>query len=82
LWFDVPGAGPVLQPRVPRRIFTGIVRIEADEAAVNQPVADLEHIAPPARAPFGIAGASFSKIAFAISGWSMDGILEHPSPVA
>jgi hypothetical protein len=46
-----------VQPRVPRRILSGIVWIEVDEAAVNQPVADLEHIAPAAGAPLGIAGA-------------------------
>src|SRR5580704_1114721 len=36
----------VLQPRIPRRVLSGVVGIEIDEAPLNLPVANLEHVAP------------------------------------
>src|SRR5947209_7898789 len=40
------------EPRVALGVLGRVVRIQVDEAPLDQPVADLEHVAPPARRPF------------------------------
>ena len=45
------------EPGVARVVAAGVVGIEIDEAALDLPVADLEHVAPAAGTMFGHAGA-------------------------
>src|SRR5258706_15891390 len=47
----------LLQPRIAGGVLARVIRVEVDEAALDQEVANLEHIAPAARAPLGDAGA-------------------------
>src|ERR1700712_3841812 len=51
------GVSSVFDPRISGGVLARIVRVEVDEAALDQPVADLEHIAPAAGAPLGHPGA-------------------------
>src|SRR5579864_6910551 len=51
------GSALLFEPWIAGGILCGIVRIQVDEAALDQPVANLEHVAPSARGPFRAAGA-------------------------
>src|SRR6266446_2066817 len=43
------GIAPVSgEPRITRRVLARVIRIEINEAALNQKVAHFEHVAPPA----------------------------------
>src|SRR6266700_795419 len=53
----LPGFSPRGEPGVAGGVVAGIVGVEVNEAALDLPVADLEDVAPAARAPFGVAGA-------------------------
>src|SRR4051812_3961292 len=44
------------QPGVAGGVLAGVVRVEVDEAALDEEVADLEHVAPPPSAPLRHSG--------------------------
>src|ERR1700729_4073226 len=70
------------QPRVARRVLAGVVGVQVDEAALDLPVADLEHVAPPARAPVGDAGAPGPVLVLAVAGaLAHDGVRAREDPV-
>src|ERR1700749_4163244 len=71
LFFDAKQGGPCLflvQPRIARGVLSGIVRVEIDEAALDLPVADLEHVAPAAGTVLGHAGAPRPVAMLALAG--------------
>jgi hypothetical protein len=43
---------PITQPRIASDILAGVVGIEIDETPLDEPVANLEHIAPTYVSPF------------------------------
>src|SRR5262245_5305977 len=57
-----------VEPRIALAVLARVVRVEVDEAALDLPVADLEHVAPAARAPFGHAGAPRAILVLAVAG--------------
>src|SRR5205807_922161 len=56
------------EPRIARRVLAGVVGIEVDEAAVDLPVADLEHVTPPPCAPLGHPGTPRPVAMLAVAG--------------
>src|SRR5262245_42024488 len=57
-----------VDPRIAGRVLARVVRVEVDEAALDLPVADLEHVAPAAGAPLGHAGAPRAVLVLAVAG--------------
>src|ERR1700675_2683717 len=57
-----------LQPGVARGIGAGIVGVEIDEAALDLPIANLEHVAPAPGAVLGDAGAPLAVLVLAVAG--------------
>src|SRR5882672_48811 len=69
------------KPRIARRVLAGVIGVEIDEAALDQPVANLEHVAPAPRAPRGHIGAPRAVAMFAVARALADdkiGAGEHP----
>src|ERR1700733_2317510 len=65
------GGGGLLdlgEPRIPSRVLAGVVGIQVDEAALDLPVADLEHVAPPPGAPLRHASAPGAILVLAVAG--------------
>src|ERR1700733_13606444 len=58
----------VLDPGITLRILARVIRIQINEAALDQPVADLEHVAPAARPPIRIARAPLAVHVLAMAG--------------
>ncbi|HYZ56312.1 MAG TPA: hypothetical protein VE733_22815 [Streptosporangiaceae bacterium] len=59
---------PAVEPQVTGRVPSGVVGIEVDEYPLNQPVADLEYVAPPSGAPFRDAGAPWPVAVLTVAG--------------
>src|SRR3954471_21486941 len=77
---SVPG-----QPGVAGGVPAGVVRVEVDEAALDQEVPDLEDVAPAARTPFGHAGPPGAVLVLAVTGALDDdqvGAGEEPGELA
>src|SRR5580765_4836854 len=74
----------VLEPRVAVSVPAGIVGIEVDEAAMDLPIADLEHVAPAAGAPLGNARTPGAVVVLAVARAFADqdvAAREHPVEV-
>src|ERR1700761_9354723 len=56
-----------LEPRVPRGVPASVVGVEVDEAPLNQPVTDLEDVAPAAGAPLGDSCAPRTILVLAVA---------------
>src|SRR3978361_1526019 len=69
---SIPGArsrpSTLWQPGIAGGIPAGVVRVEVDEAALDQKVADLEDVAPSARSPLGDAGPPGAVLVLAVAG--------------
>src|SRR4029453_16722232 len=61
-------AGLAVQPGVAGGVLPRVVGVEIDEHALDQEVADLEHVAPAARAPVGDARAPGAVLVLAVAG--------------
>src|SRR5436190_14453933 len=59
---------PVGQPRIARGVGAGVIGVEVDEAALDQEVADFEHVAPSTGAPLGHARAPGAVLVLAEAG--------------
>src|SRR5689334_7352452 len=71
----------LLQPRIAAGVLAGVIRIEIDEAALDLPVADLEHVAPPAGAGLGHPGPPRAVAVLAVAGALADDHVARDHPV-
>src|SRR6476646_7474348 len=74
--------GPFGQPRVSLGVLARVIGVEVDEAALNLPVADLEHVAPAPRLPLGQAGPPRPVAVLAVTGpFAHDHVAAREDPV-
>src|SRR6185503_7894708 len=69
------------EPRVALGVSAGVVGIQVDEAALDLPVTDLEHVAPPAGAGLGHPGAPRAVAVLAVAGALADDHVAGDHPV-
>src|SRR6185437_12797804 len=69
------------QPRVPLGVLGRIVRVQVDEAPLDLPVADFEHVAPPAGRPLGYPGPPGAVAVLAVAGALADHHVARDHPV-
>src|SRR5262245_34143337 len=62
------GSATLGEPGVARGVLAGVVGVEVDEAALDLPVADLEHVAPAAGAVLGVPGPPGPVLVLAVAG--------------
>ena len=75
-------AASFLDPGIAGGVLAGVVGVEIDEAALDLPVADLEHVAPAAGAPFRHAGAPRPVLVLAMAGaFADDDVAAGEDPV-
>src|SRR5262245_20106702 len=74
--------GLLCEPRVARSVLTRVIWIQVDEAALDQPVADLEYVAPPAGAPFRYPRAPGAIAVLAMAGaLAYDRVATRENPI-
>ena len=67
-WNGAGGGRSARQPGVARCVLACVVRVQVDEAALDQPITNLEHVAPTACARFRHTRAPRAVAMFAMAG--------------